>query len=578
MGEFHGSVFLRPADLAAAVNACAGIAAGGEVRFLVAPPRDGWIAVYPSGSGQDEGVSRLLAERLGGQVLHLALHDGDVLLYLYYRDGVEVDRFSSIPDYFAPASAAETESLRGRPEALADLLPAGTPVAALAAVLDRARSRAGPDPFRAAADLERLADVLGLANVRASFEELDAGPVPGFRGERRRLVRIPDLRAERRAETARLTAETRRLSKEGVLQLTLSKKAERSSFLPPTPVWAVEPSGSLLLTWWPSRSTAPAPLDRYAPPWAVPCPLPGIALAGTVYRLAVSPDGRWLVAGRTGGHQLTEIWDLQSGERRLELPTERVTGGLVFSPDGRHLAVSSVSPIAAVQIVSTATWQVEHRLEMAANGSLLAAHPSGRFWLFGQNERVILFDLSAPARPRELSTHAHDLAAWYTAVARGEGATGFFPHERPAAAAFDPAGDRLALATSHGVRIYDWRQVLAAERQLPAPLAEADNEVVTEGGGRHRETYAVCWDGTGTLLWSGLEGRIAALDPTTGQASTLLEIPGRPAVWQLQLLRSGEDVFLVTLCQRDLFSRKRPPAELQVWSRARLAPYYNPAP
>jgi WD40 repeat protein len=54
--------------------------------------------------------------------------------------------------------------------------------------------------------------------------------------------------------------------------------------------------------------------------------------------VAVSPDGRWLVTGAGFDNKLPRVlvWDLQTGEKRMELPASSQFA-LGFSPDGRRL-------------------------------------------------------------------------------------------------------------------------------------------------------------------------------------------------------------------------------------------------
>jgi WD40 repeat protein len=59
-----------------------------------------------------------------------------------------------------------------------------------------------------------------------------------------------------------------------------------------------------------------------------------------VYRVAFSPDGRWLALPCAG--ETVWLWDAATGKERDKL---RVSGGdlgnVAFSPDGRYLATCS---------------------------------------------------------------------------------------------------------------------------------------------------------------------------------------------------------------------------------------------
>ena len=71
--------------------------------------------------------------------------------------------------------------------------------------------------------------------------------------------------------------------------------------------------------------------------------------AGSVCAIAYSPDGR-LIATGSGGHfsrgkggSTVELWDRETGQRRLTLPiTDGVFFSLAFSPDGSKLALGTM--------------------------------------------------------------------------------------------------------------------------------------------------------------------------------------------------------------------------------------------
>jgi len=123
-------------------------ALGAGYRYLLLNPREGspWTALLELGN-RTEGLDRALSAQLGGAVVVSTFAYGNAVSgYRVVRDGAEVDRYVSDPEYLAslegregdeegsdePAGAAaalsptEVDALRGHPERFADLLPAGT--------------------------------------------------------------------------------------------------------------------------------------------------------------------------------------------------------------------------------------------------------------------------------------------------------------------------------------------------------------------------------------------------------------------------------------------------------------------
>jgi hypothetical protein len=127
----------------------------------VSPSANGWVSVYPeSTERQDtremEGLSAALSASLGAPVLGVLVHDSDVLRLWSYIDGRPIDEYDSDPDYFAKASRADRERLKGRPESIASLGPPGTSVEAIAAALAVAGEAAAADPAQLADMKQRL--------------------------------------------------------------------------------------------------------------------------------------------------------------------------------------------------------------------------------------------------------------------------------------------------------------------------------------------------------------------------------------------------------------------------------------
>jgi hypothetical protein len=59
--------------------------------------------------GWDE-ASGYLSKSLGVPVISLHIHDGDLWMYVLYRDGEEIDQFNPIPDYWSEDPSPEERS------------------------------------------------------------------------------------------------------------------------------------------------------------------------------------------------------------------------------------------------------------------------------------------------------------------------------------------------------------------------------------------------------------------------------------------------------------------------------------
>jgi hypothetical protein len=126
---------------------------------------------------------------------------------------------------------------------------------------------------------------------------------------------------------------------------------------------------------------------------------------------------------------------------------------------------------------------------------------------------------------------------------------------------------------NEGVRVYSWDDVLGATGVLPLPVASADTDPVQQGTGWFQNTYAFAVDAPrGRVLFSGLDGRVRALGLETGEAATLLEVPGVPPVLELAIAIDATALALVADPGVFTRGRKRPAPAFQVWSLGRRMP------
>ena len=136
---------------------------------------------------------------------------------------------------------------------------------------------------------------------------------------------------------------------------------------------------------------------------------------------------------------------------------------------------------------------------------------------------------------------------------------------------FDAAGERLFCVTEKGARVFSWEELLAANRQVPAPVAAAEAESVPIEHGSMSYTYTLAHDADrDRLLFAGLEGRLRCLALETGQSATVLEIPGRPAILSMGLSQAGSAI--CCHCQPDFptTGRQAQPPLIPIWDYAKL--------
>jgi WD40 repeat protein len=128
-------------------------------------------------------------------------------------------------------------------------------------------------------------------------------------------------------------------------------------------------------------------------------------------------------------------------------------------------------------------------------------------------------------------------------------------------ARFDSSGDRLALATMAGVRVYPWRDVMDADGDLPRPALAVDlaGTMVPAGpGAAHAGGYVYDLEfdpDRDRLIFAGLDGRVRFLDLDSGRSGILLEPPGRPPIHRLILSRDRSALAVVSM--PDMFSQGR---------------------
>jgi len=358
---------------------------------------------------------------------------------------------------------------------------------------------------------------------------------------------------------------------------------------------ALSPDGKLL---------ASAGTDKQILVWELPAGKLRLQLKDQpqkVSALAFSPDSQTLASG--SGDQLVRLWDATSGELRRSLGGHRDwVAALAFSPDGQTLASASCDwgfhrghdwPRPAGRGPENSEWKLWEvasgnvRRTVASQGRLLAIAfaPSGRTLACGLDKEVRLFDLTADAAPRVLTTHdatvtslaftpdgeallssSHDQTVKRTEVATGKTewrAPGHFEQVNSVALSADAsllvtgssdirfARTRVPAGAAHigpgAVRLWDLRTGRLLRRlgdpaeQVLAAAISADGRLVAAGGGVASGAGVVhLWDAaTGAALWSTSDHAQEVLAIAFAPDSALVATASADGALQLRNAKSG---------------------------------------
>lgn len=497
MGGFFGSIQVRTGERDPVLKAVATLVRD-DLRFLVGPELDGWVAVYPSGNGQDIAVAAALATRVSMPVIHLLVHDDDVFAYEAYAEGKPIDSYNSRPDYFEPVDDAERERVRGRPECLTPLVGAVT-ASVIAELLEAAR-REAHEP--AHLFLERFAALFGIRNAVTSFEYLERGERDGIVGWRK-FAQVPDERAARRAAAKAVGNEWAELERRGVITLRDDRLLVKAVFAAADgSLWTLRGGPPFV------NGKVPGRVERWAPPWKTPEPVLEAGL-DQAHNLSVDGSRRWLSIGHASGDWHARLWDCAARALAAEVEETEVIRWTGFTADGQYLVTLGA--------------------------------------------RLIVTDVATGARLGESSpdlcgqTAAIDDARGLVAVATRRGLATFeLPHARPVrvpdpalpldrgehvfAICFDVPRDHLIVGTRGGLRVYPWSQAIATGLTPIKPVHAAAMRV----------TYAVALDATRSrVLYGGIDGTLATLDLGTGRTCTRLTLPGTTSIFQLARSPTG---------------------------------------
>lgn len=590
MGGFYGSVQVRSDDRERVKAAAEQIARAKKIHCLVSPANNGWIAIFPENHGQDDAVSREIAQLLQDvDMLHLMVHDDDVFAYWLYRDGKLVDSYWSAPGYFGKGSRAVEEKRSGSPEAFRPII--GERVSELPALLERDAS-----PVFATETLREFAKLLGISGAANAYEYLKAGERDGIKGWRQ-FQEVPAEQAKARSDDKRrerelVKSERKLLASAGLLLLSDEHTTEiaygcawRDGFLAAWPDHRGKVSFASYLEPW----SGPAPVVLQTPSHVTE-----LASDSKGERIAMSAGERVCVVdapgpGRDGWKQVRDI-----PERDLAI-------GVAISADGKMIAHASRQEIVVTEIASggqLASVPAQHMRR-------LAFHPSGEWVAAGGNTLTLIslrqeprslelfvggknpgpalgalllsskmweIDLDALEKQRRasmdktmqmLQTHLKKKLIAQEQIdeicrqmdrsfeeqksrliALKDGRLPPAPaqaREQVSCVGFSRDGQWLWCGTNAGLRVYPWS---AVPRQPGADMPRPQSKFELPGEpefGRSRHVNAVAEEADApAIVFGGGTGRLYRLDLSTGETRELVKLPGHVAIYGLSMAVDGK--------------------------------------
>ena len=138
---------------------------GGSRQTVLAPPRNGWIAVYDELCDREPELLRRLArelsDRMGTVTVALGVEQDAVVRYVMFERGRIVDEYMSVPEHYGPLPPGDVVALAANPRVAARLT--GADAAEVRAVARTAASPGELPPPR-----EHLAQLAGALHVEGA--------------------------------------------------------------------------------------------------------------------------------------------------------------------------------------------------------------------------------------------------------------------------------------------------------------------------------------------------------------------------------------------------------------------------
>lgn len=579
MGANYGSILVKVNDTQLLKPVLEKIAREQKCKFYLGPVLGGWSSVFPN-EYLEAKISDAIARELPNDIFQLTLFDSDVFAYVFYRDGKEQDQYNSCPDYIQEPTEEEKERVRGRPEVFKDLIQTAEDWPKLKEALVKDGYTFEEDRMR------EFAELLGLRNAIGNYEYL----IEGERDEIdnwEQFVHIPDEREAKRQAKERLKAEKQRLKKEGLLLAELLPPGpKRESIHACLHCAADRLNGGFLVGW---RAMPEQPLLSFNPLKSMEQVGTGLKLDDLFFSFETSRSGKWLALS----HGKTEVWNWRKKTLAFELPPSR-GAQLTFTQDESDLIVADSSDIS---VVSLETGRNRYKFNIGSGGrQCVVLHPEGNYLVAinlrnlclvnlqkGQVEKTIeckspqshelppgpeademitnlqkLYsqkDRLVPDSPHNKLLLESSLSGRTFSIMRTEGIMKF---------GFNPNGDMLFCATVTGLRVFRWKDLLAAGAVVPPPAFYAvrpKNDYDPTGGYAHDFFLD---QQRNQVVFCGSFGKVCYLSLETGKSGILLDPP--EDLWFMGMSLASDGIVLGLTCSPNFEERNRAISKFQFWN------------
>jgi len=425
--------------------------------------------------------------------------------------------------------------------------------------------------------LARFARLLGLNYAQDGYEEMPA-QFPGAK----QFVHVPDdtsAKAAERQRKADLRAEFKRLEREGVLRAEIKspgKAAERERM---QSHWFFDPRDSSFVVQWNHWHLPFQPVVRFvAPDFAESEPIDAMANWQHIYRMGLSPSGRWLALGHASGDWSATLSSWPPGTSAARIAHRRDVGTVQFDRAEQILLTAGSEDLV---LTSVPEGRELGRTQLIGAPPAAALHPDGTHVVLGsQGGELFIRPTANLSQEKRLTTHRGAVADSGDPMAAvrlcfEERAPGMTTEqwnysmmrrvnpERFVRLLFSPDGEWLFAATSLGMRAFAWRDLCVAENgPAPGPVYAVDARPGALG--HHTYCYTLAFDETAErLIFAGLEGVIEILDLNNGKVATLLRPPELLCIQQIGL---SPDRSTFAVQSREMKVNGRRPTELRLWS------------